>query len=331
MKYNYITCYKRYPIKGVVKVDNSSLIDNYLKLMEGFSLGDNPHEVMSYALKILDLDPENYIAWIYRARADLWSSLPLNLKFDSSLELFKKAIALAPENKKIELSQSFSKDISDVFNLLLEITLYLPLVTSSSLIHNLMNSTLMALDGVPYLDVELIDNLINEIEENCSKSKKGFHPKDRILYVVYSGENGNVNYGVTFRNKLESKLNAEKEKQANMIEDYWVQHKEEKNKLYNEKQELLDKIKFLNNDIEQKQKPINDIISELALMHQQYNKIGFFKAKEKEELKSQIDSLLLSRSTLEKSILPTIDMLKQEQANCEKQVLEIEQKITKPI
>lgn len=61
-------------IKGVVKVDNTHLIKNYLELAKNAINANNNEEAESYCNKIIEINPSDYEAWFLKGKASAWQS-----------------------------------------------------------------------------------------------------------------------------------------------------------------------------------------------------------------------------------------------------------------
>ena len=88
-------------VAGTVKVDNSASIDNYFKIAKSAFESRNQKEAESYCNKILEIDPENYKAWLLKGKSAGWQSTLGNLRFEEAVNCFMKAIDNAPGNTVI--------------------------------------------------------------------------------------------------------------------------------------------------------------------------------------------------------------------------------------
>ena len=111
-------------VAGTVKVDNSASIDNYFKIAKSAFESRNQKEAESYCNKILEIDPENYKAWLLKGKSAGWQSTLGNLRFEEAVNCFMKAIDNAHGNAVIlvkkeaademeKLSTAFIKLCSD--------------------------------------------------------------------------------------------------------------------------------------------------------------------------------------------------------------------------
>ena len=87
-------------IKGVVRVDNTHMIDNYLEMANKAYRADNNSEAESYCNKIIEIDPTNAQAWMLKGKAAAWQSTLQNSRVSEGVTAFVKAINNAPEDEK---------------------------------------------------------------------------------------------------------------------------------------------------------------------------------------------------------------------------------------
>ena len=85
---------------STVIVDNSSLIDNYLKIAESALESSNEEEAELYSNKILEIDPMNYKAWLIKGQAVGVRSSLLLPRLEEEVKCINKAIENCPENVK---------------------------------------------------------------------------------------------------------------------------------------------------------------------------------------------------------------------------------------
>ena len=56
-------------IKGVVSVDNTHMVANYLEMANNAYNADNNSEAESYCNKIIEIDPTTATAWMHKGKA----------------------------------------------------------------------------------------------------------------------------------------------------------------------------------------------------------------------------------------------------------------------
>ena len=85
---------------GAPGADNSTAIENYLKLAKNALDANNHEEAENYANKTIELDPENSTAWEIKGEAAGWQSKTLNNRIGEAVTAWINAIKYAaPENK----------------------------------------------------------------------------------------------------------------------------------------------------------------------------------------------------------------------------------------
>ena len=77
---------------STIKVDNSASIANYFKLAESAYDSDNQKEAENYCNKIIEIEPENYKAWLLKGKAAGWQSTLANIRIEESVNCFTKAL-----------------------------------------------------------------------------------------------------------------------------------------------------------------------------------------------------------------------------------------------
>ena len=99
-------------VAGTVKVDDSAKIANYYTMAESAYDASNQKEAESYCNKIIEVDPNNYKAWLLKGRAAGWQSTLANIRVEESVNCFNKAISNAPEDKVEEVKKVASDEIT---------------------------------------------------------------------------------------------------------------------------------------------------------------------------------------------------------------------------
>ena len=83
-------------VAGTVKVDNTDKIENYLHMAKSALDSTNNKEAEEYCNRIIEMDVDNYKAWLYKGEAAGWQSTLANLRLDETVNCFEKAIENAP-------------------------------------------------------------------------------------------------------------------------------------------------------------------------------------------------------------------------------------------
>lgn len=101
-------------VAGTVKVDNSASITNYFKMAESAYASNNQKEAENYCNKIIEIDPDNYEAWLLKGRAAGWQSTLANLRIDEAINCFTKALDNAPEEKAEDIKSIAAKETTSL-------------------------------------------------------------------------------------------------------------------------------------------------------------------------------------------------------------------------
>ncbi len=104
---------------STVKVDNSASIENYFKIAESAYESSNQKEAESYCNKIIEIEPENYKAWLLKGKAAGWQSTLANIRIEESVNCFTKAVDNAPEDDKYRVKKEASQEIENLSTVLM--------------------------------------------------------------------------------------------------------------------------------------------------------------------------------------------------------------------
>ena len=162
--------------------------------------------VENYTTKILELDPNNYEAWVYKAKMVGWGSSISNDKTKSAIVAAQKAISLAPEHEKNEVADDLMIYIVTQNLALIEIAKGIP--NDFGPLHKLMLQWITIVDSIPNLSVSSIKNQIDLCKTMCDNSKGATLPKKRVIYAASVGFNKEPYY-ITFAKKLAPKIQKE--------------------------------------------------------------------------------------------------------------------------
>lgn len=107
---------------STVKVDNSASIANYFKLAESAYGSDNQKEAENYCNKIIEIEPENYKAWLLKGKAAGWQSTLANVRIEETVNCFTKALDCAPDKEKNKIKKEASKEIEKLSSALISLS-----------------------------------------------------------------------------------------------------------------------------------------------------------------------------------------------------------------
>lgn len=108
-------------VKGVVRIDNSHRIDNYLDMAQNAYDSSNQAEAESYCNKVIEIDSKNYHAWLLKGKSAGWQSTLKNPRFSEAVSGFSKAIANAPENERDDLIEETKDEIKNLAKALISL------------------------------------------------------------------------------------------------------------------------------------------------------------------------------------------------------------------
>jgi len=107
---------------STVKVDNTGSIENYFKMAESAYDSSNQKEAESYCNKIIEIDPDNYKAWLLKGRAAGWQSTLGNLRLEEAVNCFSKAVDNAPEEEKDNVKKEAAAELDNLSFALVSLT-----------------------------------------------------------------------------------------------------------------------------------------------------------------------------------------------------------------
>lgn len=106
---------------STVKVDNTASIANYYKMAESAYESSNQKEAERYCNKIIEIDPDNYKAWLLKGRAAGWQSTLGNIRIEESVNCFTKALDNAPEEEKENVKKEAANEIEKLSKALISL------------------------------------------------------------------------------------------------------------------------------------------------------------------------------------------------------------------
>ena len=94
---------KKMMIEGVVRVDNSHLIDNYFEMANNAYKSSNFVEAETYCNKIIEIEPNNYKAWMLKGKSAGWQTTLLNFRLPEFVSAVSKAILNSPDDERFSI------------------------------------------------------------------------------------------------------------------------------------------------------------------------------------------------------------------------------------
>ncbi|MBO4863564.1 MAG: hypothetical protein J5517_04320 [Eubacterium sp.] len=96
---------------STVKIDNSSSIDTYLMMAESAYSSNNKKEAENYCNKIIEIDPNNYKAWLLKGKAAGWQSNLNKIRMDEAINCFYKALNMSPPDELTRVKAEATKEV----------------------------------------------------------------------------------------------------------------------------------------------------------------------------------------------------------------------------
>lgn len=334
-------------VSGMVRVDESAKkqekISNYLEMAEAAFEGTDIEGVVNYCDKALEIDPENYRAWVMKAKAAGWGSTLKNIKIPQAITAAKRAINLTPDAKKYNAAEEIYWAIKSQVTALLRLAQQMPSTSGCAYIQKIMLQWQASLAEIPCLPPKVIEHEIDDCKTLCRNSAVAIMPNARLVFSAYFAYNNCVSYGEMFSKTLTEKIEQEKARQEKMASEiaekrdaYWAEHKEEREQLESEQQKLYaekDLVTQKINDLiaamdavptllkkREKDQAISDLKTKQAAL-------GVFKAKEKHSLQVQIEMFEEERTGLVSAVIEEQTPISEEIEQCQNRSEEITQRL----
>lgn len=327
-------------IKGTVIIDESvkkqELINSYIEIAKDSLRIPDCSKVNSYCDKILEIDINNYQAWILKSKSTFIKKYLQCIKQDNNQEseailYAMKAIEVAHSDIKYNISE-------DLFNFM-NVKIQSDIRNTSedgeylvSSIHSGILNWLSILEKLPYIRSEILNDEINKCKKMISKAysnqQSSFNKKLLNAILVY---NNCMNYDDLFVERLKQKTILENNKTIERVNEYWNRHQIEKVKLEKEKeikikeknQLLFEKDELINNS--------NQLNFEMKIKELTKKKdyTNIFKLAEKKSIQDEIDEIKLKSSEEMKEIIQKTQMIEDNISLHTKIINEIDFELTK--
>lgn len=96
---------------NAVRIDNTHMIDTWMKMGDRAYEGENFSEAYEYYRKIIEVQPDNWIAHYKKGKAAGWQSTIANLRFTEATTSFAQSINLAPGERKDTLKSEVNEEV----------------------------------------------------------------------------------------------------------------------------------------------------------------------------------------------------------------------------
>lgn len=291
-------------IQGTVVIDHTDekrqKVENYLSMCKNAHDALDTASVVEYSDKILEIDPNNYEAWAYRALSCGWKSSLNDMKTGQVITAAQKALELAPEEKRYELAENIYTQgklqiishLKTVFSLTSTAILTMSITMAAKqaeMVAPVMKAWVMLVSRIPYLTAERMEAEIQDCKELSDKHTV-------IIATAVSAFNDKKPYYVEMRELLAPKMKTAKREYSEYVArrhaNYWVEHAEEQAALEQEKSNIKDQIDQLKstaagNSAQEAAK----LQSQLDTMTEEYKSLGIFQMKRMRELEKSMEDL----------------------------------------
>lgn len=112
---------KKMMVEGTVRIDNSHLINNYLTMAETAYSSKNLSEAETYCNKAIEIDPNNYKAWILKGKVVGWASATNNIRLEETVTAFIKAIENYDGDNEEELFSGLLAELKSLTSAMAEL------------------------------------------------------------------------------------------------------------------------------------------------------------------------------------------------------------------
>lgn len=96
---------------NAVRIDNSHMIDTWMQMGDLASEAENLSEAYEYYTKVVEVQPNNWIAIYKKAKAAGWQSTLANLRLKEALVGFGQSYSLAPDREKDDLADQIETEV----------------------------------------------------------------------------------------------------------------------------------------------------------------------------------------------------------------------------
>ena len=108
-------------VKGVVQVDSSHLVENYMRMAQNAYDSGNKAEAENYCNKILETVPNHQQAWLLKGRAAGWQSTLGNIRFSEAINCFANAVANTEETEKTSVINECKQEVGELAEALIRL------------------------------------------------------------------------------------------------------------------------------------------------------------------------------------------------------------------
>lgn len=284
-------------VKGTVEVDNSAYVKKYLENARRAKEKEDWEETEKYYNLVEQNDPHNIEAVFYSAYGKAKTTLISDdiYKRQAAFKVLENCISIIDDNFDVSREDENEKAI-------VSMAADLAKMICSNFVFTKWEDAYGSVTTNKQETYGLFSRLITQFYQsinNIAKIADAVYLHNALIFLFETAI-GTGNYNTV---TLDSLLRAEyaivdsfREKE---IEKYWEEHKEEKTRLDNEAQLLLNQIDALTSNIDNLPEvhAVKKLEEQIASLQEEIEKLGLFKRKERKELKEQLKSLTLRLSS----------------------------------
>ncbi len=113
-------------VQGTVHIDNSNMIDTWMKMGQSAADAGNNKEAYDYFTKVIEIEPENWRAIFEKGKAGAWQSTLANLRTSELYQAVKMALAIIENlnmaiEEQVNIKNEFAVAIFNVNNAILDL------------------------------------------------------------------------------------------------------------------------------------------------------------------------------------------------------------------
>ena len=318
-------------VRGTVQVDNSAFVQKYLANARRAKEKEDWAETEKYYNMVEQNDPNNIEAIFYSAYGKAKSSLVENdiYKRQAVFKVLANCISLIDDKYEIEhreenkvVLQSIATDLGK-------------LICSDFVYTEWKNgygSVTRTNQGETYLlFVTLIEAFRKSIANIAKVDDQPFvQEAAKTLYIV-AQRTGIGNWDTLLASWIDQENAALERLAKKAFDDYWREHKDEKDALEKEKAEINKQIEELNNSIDAlpEVKTVKSLEEQIDTLRREQASLGLFKGKEKKALQEQIDDLKRRLSTSDTAKNTAVRPIQAAISDLRKRIREIDAELTK--
>lgn len=143
---------------------------------------------------------------VLAAMQEGWEEKACILDLDRALHAAKNVLNNTPHYLQPRTSIEIYVERKRQISAMIDANFLLPSYSGAKKMHETLSAWCELLYSLPFLNSALLRNEISLCKTLCKKSKNGFMPNERLVYVAYMEFNNKVSYGDSFEKRLQPLL-----------------------------------------------------------------------------------------------------------------------------